>query len=168
MPLQAKTRKARRSFGRRAFTLYELLATVTIIGLVAGMAITKFGHSAYQAADAEGFSRRLALDLSQTRRRAIATGDNHYLQFSRDSGVVTSYAVVRDPSGADYQVDDTIAVPAGAVVTTTSDTLTFDFSGALTTGGTSSTVRIDGANFYWLVTLYHATGWAEVQKVAQP
>ncbi|MEM6331570.1 MAG: hypothetical protein AAF790_15165, partial [Planctomycetota bacterium] len=100
---------------------------------------------------------------------AIATGDDHYVQFSRTSGVVTSYAVMRDPSsGVDYAVEDARPVPAGATVTTASDTLTFDFTGALTTSGTSSVVRTDGANFYWNATVYHATGYTELAKVAQP
>ncbi|MEM8864809.1 MAG: prepilin-type N-terminal cleavage/methylation domain-containing protein [Planctomycetota bacterium] len=152
---------------RRAFSLFELLAVLVIIGLVSGMAITKFGHTAYQAGNAEGFARRLSLDISQARRRAIATGEDHYLQFYRTSGVVTSYALFRDAAGGDYQVDDVIAVPDGATVTTASDTLTFDFAGALATAGTSSVLRIDGAKFYWNVTLFHATGFASVDKLPQ-
>lgn len=160
--------QARRSNERRAFSLFELLTVVSIIGLVAGMAILKFGHTTYEATDGNGFSRRLALDLAQARRRAIATGDDHYVQFTRSSGVVVSYAVVRDPSGSDYYVDDVIGVPTGVSVTTGSDTLTYDFTGALTAGGTSSLLRIDGTDYYWNLTIYHATGRVEVDQLAQP
>ncbi|MEM9187398.1 MAG: type II secretion system protein [Planctomycetota bacterium] len=83
-----ETDQARRWKQRRAYSLFELLAVLAIIGAVAGMAVTKFGHATYEAADAQGFARRMALDVSQTRRRAIASGDDHYLQFSRVSGAV--------------------------------------------------------------------------------
>lgn len=164
-PIESES-KARRPLGRRAFSLFEMLAVLVIMGLVAGMAITRFGHAAYQTTDAEGLARRLTLDLAQARRRAIATGDDHYLLFNRTSGVVTSYALFRDASGGATQVDDTIAIPSGATITTPSDTWTFDFAGSITTAGASSVVRIDGAKFYWDVTLYHATGSAEVEKIA--
>lgn len=167
-PSFGKTQEARRWRQRRAFSLFELLAVVTVLGVVASMAVMKFGHDAYGTANAEGLVRRLALDISQARRRAIATGDDHYLQFNRVSGAVAGYALFRDASGGDYQVDDTIAVPAGATVTTSADTWTYDFSGALTTSGTSSVIRVDDANFYWNLTVYHATGATSVDRQAQP
>lgn len=160
-------RKARCRQRRRAFSLFELLAVLAIVGLVAGMAITKVGHAAYASSNAEGFARRLTLDIAQARRRAIASGEDHYLQFNRTSGAVVSYALFRDASAGDYQADDTIDVPADLTVTTSSDTWTFDFSGALTTSGTSSVIRIDGAKHYWNVTVYHATGMATVEKLPQ-
>ena len=161
-------REARRQNWRRAFSLFELLAVLAIIGLVSTMAISKFGHSTYESVDAEGFARRLSLDFSQARRRAIATGDDHILYIQRSSGVVSGYVMYRDASGGEQQADDVIAVPTGATVTTPSDVWRLQFDGSLNAAGTSSVIRIDGAKFYWNVTVYHTTGWAKVDKIAQP
>src|SRR5262245_4043678 len=73
---------ARRARARRAMTLLELAAVVLIIGLLGVMAATRYGGNAVADVGAQGFARRLALDCSQARRRAISTGDNHLLRFS--------------------------------------------------------------------------------------
>jgi len=161
-------REARRPSGRRAFSLFELLAVLLLIGLVATMAIPKFGHSAYQSVDAERFARQLALDFSQARRRAITTGDDHILYFQRSSGAVTGYVMYRDATGGEEQADELVTLPAGATATTATDVWRLQFDGSLSTAGTNSIIRIDGAKFYWNVTVYHATGWAKVDKIAQP
>ncbi|MEN1680106.1 MAG: hypothetical protein AAGJ46_10970 [Planctomycetota bacterium] len=168
MVRQRDHRRARRAEARRAFSLAEMFAALFLIGLLAAMAAPRVGFTALESADSEGFVRRLALDLAQSRRRAIANGDDHYLQFTRDSGVVASYAVFRDGASGDTQVDETVTVPGGSTVTTSTDVWTYDFSGALTTSGTSSVIRVDGVHFYWLLTVYHATGSTTVDKVAQP
>lgn len=161
-------RQARRGPPRRAFSLAEMLAVVFLIGLIATAAALRMGFTATESADAEGFVRRLALDFSQCRRRAISTGDDHYLQFARTAGVVTGYAIFRDESAGDTQADESITVPSGSVVTTAADTWAFDFGGALTTAGTASAIQVDGEHFSWSLTVYHATGAVTVDKVAQP
>ena len=59
------------------------------------MAVTRYGTTTIADVGAQGFARRLALDCSQARRRAIATGDNHLLRFTLSGGKATQYASYR-------------------------------------------------------------------------
>lgn len=156
---------ARPARPRRAFSLIELALVVAVIGLLGSMAFMRFGHDALNTTNGEGFARRLMLDMAQARRRTIASGVDHYVQLNRTSGVVTSFSLHQ--SGG-VQVEDVRAVPTGVTVTAGSDTWTFDFDGALTSAGTSSTITIDGTKFQWVITCYHATGLTTVAKSPQP
>lgn len=154
---------ARPARPRRAFSLLELTLVVTIIGLLSGAAISRFGAATLSTTEGEGFARRLVLDLRQARRRAITTGVDHYVQLHRDAGVVTGFSL-HQSGGA--QADNLRSVPAGVTVNSAADVWTFDFDGALSAGGASSTLTLVGANHQWVVTCYHATGM--VQLVKQP
>jgi prepilin-type N-terminal cleavage/methylation domain-containing protein len=99
--------KARRSRGRRAFNLLELLAALAIVGLLAAAGFSRFGAGTLENVGAEGFARKLALDLLQARRRTIATGDNHYVQFTIVDSKATSYTLYRRATGGDVVVDQT-------------------------------------------------------------
>src|SRR3954449_2595486 len=77
---------ARRASARRAMTLFELIAVVFIIGIVSLMAVTRYSTTTLAAILATRFARRVALDCSQARRRAIATGNNLLLRFTLVSG----------------------------------------------------------------------------------
>lgn len=146
----------------------ELTCTVAVIGLLAAAAMMSFGHDTVNTTDTDGFVRRVVLDLRQARRAAIATGDDHYVRFNRTSGSVVGYDLMRVTSGGDVQVQPATALPTDSTVTTGSDTWRFDFSGALTTSGASSTIQVDGATYAWTATVYHATGAVRTAKVAQP
>lgn len=155
---------ARRQNWRRAFSLLELLTVLTLIGLLSGMAVMRLGETAFATTDANGFAQRLARDLAQTRRRSIATGDDHSLSFSRSSGIIVGYGIFDDVS---TQLEETVPVPNSVTVTSASDVFTFDFGGAVTSGA-NNTIRVDGPEFYWTVTLYYATGSVVVDMLAQP
>lgn len=159
---------ARRASTRRAFSLLELLMVLTVMGVVTAAALLRFGGATLAATDAEGFVRRLAQDLRQARRLAIATGADHYVLLNRSSGVVTGYAVWRDSVSGDTQADETVAVPVGASVSGPSDVWNFDFEGALTGLTTGSALRVDGARFYWTLTLHSLTGSVEIDRLPQP
>src|SRR6476620_1892142 len=84
---------ARRASARRAMTLFELIAVVFIIGIVSLMAVTRYSNTTLADIGATGFTRRVALDCSQARRRAISTGTNHLLRFTLSGGNATQYAL---------------------------------------------------------------------------
>jgi len=147
--------KARPPQGRRAFSLLELLAALTIIGVLAAAGITRFGSGTLENVGAEGFARKLALDLMQARRRTIATGDNHYLQLTIVASKVTSYTMWRRAGGGDVVVDETRTVPAGADVTASHATLEFDFDG---TALAAYSIAVAGPNRSWTVSTVMATG----------
>jgi hypothetical protein len=137
----------------------ELIAALSIIGLLAVAGITRFGTSTVDNVGAEGFARKLALDLRQARRRTISTGDNHYLLLTVASGKVTSYTMYRRTAGGDTVVDQTRTVPANVNVTTSSTTLEFDFEGAAL--GAYSIV-VAGPNRTWTVSTVIVTGAIQI------
>ena len=82
------------------------------------IAATRYGGNAISDVGAQGFARRLALDCSQARRRAISTGDNHLLRFSFSGTPATQYALYRRQGASTTLVDDVHPVPSGVTVTT--------------------------------------------------
>jgi prepilin-type N-terminal cleavage/methylation domain-containing protein len=147
--------KARRPQGRRAFSLVEMASVIAIVALVAAAGFSRFGSSTLENLSADGFARRLALDLMQARRRTIATGDNHFLQFTAASGNVTDYTLYRRTSGGNLAVDEVRFVPAGVNVTTSHTTLEFDFDGAALAG---YSVAIAGPQRSWTVSTTMVAG----------
>jgi prepilin-type N-terminal cleavage/methylation domain-containing protein len=147
--------KARRLQRRRAFNLLEMVAVLAIVALLAAAGVTRFGSGTLENVGAEGFARKLALDLLQARRRTIATGDNHYLQLTVAGSNVTSYVMYRRASGGDVVVEEMRTVPAGVTVATSATTLEFDFSGASLA---AYTITVNGPNRTWTVSTVMATG----------
>lgn len=147
--------KARRSGERRAFSLLELTVVLVLVGLVAAASIGRFGNETLQNLDAEGYARRIALDLTQARQATIASGDNHYLSLIESGGNVTSYAMFRRDGGGDIQVSPDAPTPTGLTVTATHTTLEFDFDGAALA---AYDVDIVGPNRSWSVTSIPLTG----------
>src|SRR5687767_7641882 len=126
--------KARRSRGRRAFSLLVMLSVLGIVALLAAAGVMRFGSNTMENVGAEGFARKLSLDLMQARRRTIATGDNHYLQLTLAGSNVGSYTMYRRTAGGDVAVEQTRAAPAGVVATASHTILEFDFGGAALAG----------------------------------
>jgi hypothetical protein len=142
-------------------TLFELIAVTFIIGIVSLMAATRYSTTTIADVGAQGFARRVALDCSQARRRAIATGDNHMLRFTLSGGNATQYAVYRRVSGVPTLVDDVHLVPANVTVTTGGITdVEFQFTGEALA---SYTVTATSANRTRTVTVPQVTGKAFVQ-----
>ena len=148
-----------REHSRRAMSLLELVAVVTILGLVATASITRYDHDVLGNGGAEGFARKLSLSLVHARRSTISTGDNHYLQLNSSGGSVVSYALIRRASGGDTQVDETRQVPANVTVTSGSSALEFDFEGSSLS---PYSVIIAGPNRSWTVSVVMLTGAVQV------
>jgi hypothetical protein len=152
---------ARRAAARRAMTLFEIIAVTFIIGIVSLMAATRYSATTIADVGAQGFARRIALDCSQARRRAIATGDNHLLRFTLSGGNATQYAVYRRVGGVATVVDDVHAVPANVTVTTGGVTdFEFQFTGEALA---SYTANLTSTNRTRTVTVLQVTGKAFVQ-----
>ena len=139
-------------------TLLELAAVTFILGLLGVMAATRYGSSAIADVSAQGFARRIALDCSHARRLAIATGDNHFLQFTIVGGQATQYALYRRQGAGTTLVDDIRAVPADVTVTTggASD-LEFTFVGEALA---SYTITVQAPDRSLSVTVPQVTGKA--------
>ena len=155
--------KARRCSQWRAFSLLEVIAVVTLIGIVSLAAISRFGNSALENLSAEGYARLLQRDLLQARQRTAATGDNHYLSLTTSGSDVTTYTMWRRASGGDVAVDQPRATPTGLTVSTSHTTLEFDFDGS-SLG--SYVVTAAGPDRSWQVTTISATGLSQVADVS--
>jgi len=152
---------ARRAHARRAMTLFEIMAVAFIIGLVSLMAVTRYGAATVADMDGRGFARRIALDCSQARRRAIASGENHLVQFTLSGSNATQYAVYRRTGASTTLVDDVHAVPSSVTVTTGGVTdVEFNFTGAALA---SYTITVQTPDRTWTVTVPQVTGKAFVQ-----
>jgi len=142
-------------------TLFEIIAVVMIIGVMAAMAATRFGTNAVADVGASGFARRVALDCLQARRRAISTGNNHLLRFTVTAGKATQYVLCSKVGATVTQVDDVHTVPTNVTVTTGGITdMEFTFTGAAVAG---YTISISSADRSKTVTVPLATGKAFVQ-----
>jgi prepilin-type N-terminal cleavage/methylation domain-containing protein len=146
---------------RLGMTLMELVAVVTILGVVAAMAASRFGTNAVADVDAQGFSRRLALDCLQARRRAISTGLNHLLRFTIVGNKATQYVLYSNSGATLTQMDDVHTVPTNVTVSTGGTTdMEFTFTGGTVAG---YTISITSADRTKTVTVPMATGKAFVQ-----
>jgi Tfp pilus assembly protein FimT len=142
-------------------TLLELAAVVLIVGLLGVMAATRFGNNAMADVGAQGFARRLALDCSQARRRAISTGDNHLLRFSFSGSNATQYGLYRRQGGSTTLVDEVHPVPSSVTVATAGTTdMEFNFTGEALA---SYTITVTGPDRTWTVTVPQVTGKSFVQ-----
>ena len=115
---------------RRAFSLLELVAVVLLLGLVSIAAVGRFSSTTLENLDAAGYAERVALDLAQARERTIATGDNHYLEFTVTAGQATSYVIMRRASGGDVAVAPVETTPAGLSISVSNAQMEFDFDGS--------------------------------------
>ena len=152
---QRTSSMARRASSRRAMSFLELAIVVAILGLLALAAITRFGHSTIGNGAAEGFTRKLAIALMHARRSTISTGDNHYLLLTTSGSNVVSYALMRRTSSGDVQVDETRQVPRDVTVTSSSNTLEFDFEGAALA---AYSITVAGPDRSWNVSVGILTG----------
>ena len=160
-PQRIEATMARRAKARCAMTLFEIIAVTFIIGIVSLMAATRYSATTIADVGAQGFARRVALDCSQARCRAIATGDNHLLRFTLSGGTATQYALYRKVSGVPTLVDDVHTVPANVTVTTGGVTdVEFQYTGEALA---SYTVTVTSTDRTRTVTVPQVTGKSFVQ-----
>ena len=163
LPTPFKTIMARRAAARRAMTLLEMAAVVFILGLLGVAAATRYGGGAIAEVGAQGVVKRLALDCLQARRRAISSGDNHFVRFTLAGGAATQYAVYRNQAGVDVRVDELRAIPADVTVATggTVD-VSFNFTGEALA---AYNITVAGPERTWTLTVPQATGKAFVDAL---
>ena len=148
---------------RRAVTLVELIAVVTILGFFAIVAVSRIGPGTLYNFGARADARRLAVDLLQARRRSIATGENHYLAFTVVGGEATGYTVHRRSAGGDIAVDSPHEFPGNVVVTTSHTDAEFTFEG---TALAAYQIALTGPEQTWQVDVVPVTGAIDVLQTA--
>ena len=144
---------------RRAVTLLELIAVVALLGIIAAVSIASYKPGTMGNLGAKVDARHLALDLMQARRRAISTGDNHFISFAT-TGSVTKYAVYRRPSsGSPVLVGDWYTFQKDVTVTSNPVSPEFTFEGLALA---NYTVDVRGPTNRFSVTINQVSGSVRV------
>jgi hypothetical protein len=134
-----------------------------MLGVFVAVAAARLGPEPLKNFATRGDARRLALDLLQAQRRAISTGNNHYVEFTSSGGNIVGYTVYRRLTAGGVQaVDGPRDFPRGETITASHSQLEFDFEGA---GLAAYQVTFAGANQTWRVTVVPATGAVRVQPL---
>ena len=147
---------------RNGITLLELIATISIIAIISIAGIASFKGSAQSDYGAQAEAKKLALELLQAKRRAISTGDNHYIALNSSGGNIVSYQLFRRTGGGDVAVEDLKSIEGNLTISTTATPIEFDFEGqSLAT----ATVTFAGPNRTWQIEVIATTGTARVSEV---
>ena len=103
----------------------ELLAVVTIIGVLSAVVIARIGPGSLGRPSVRAFARQLAVDLRYVRSLAITKGVNHYLSFDAQG-----YTLFRRDSPADVVAEPRKALPRGVGGTISAWNFEFEPTGA--------------------------------------
>ncbi|MGL4512038.1 MAG: pilus assembly FimT family protein [Lacipirellulaceae bacterium] len=165
--IQATTANARPPRERRAFSLLELTTVVAIVGMVAGLAVMRFGHSGVETIDAEGIARKLAWTVHCARRQAISEGEPAAIVFTKSGSNVTSWQLARI-DGGDQPVDDRVVVPGTLELQITDSRWQFDYTGQMTTPAAGASAYVTSDLWEWELTVYPTTGHVQITKAYDP
>ncbi len=158
--LITRPRRSDVSPSRAGLTLLELTVVLVLLGVFAAVAAARLGPGPLQNFAARADARRLALDLHQAQRRSIATGDNHYLEFTTSGGQAVGYTLYRRLSGGGVQaVDEYREFTQDETVTVSHAQAEFNFEGAALA---AYQMTLAGPNRSWQVTVIAATGAVRV------
>lgn len=143
----------------RGFSLMEMLAVLMLMGVLAMIGIPRMDRGTLMNVGANGDARRIALDLMQARRRAISTGDNHFVRFTLSAGKATSFMLYRRGSGGDTTVEASRVVPTGVTIIPSATDHEFTFEG---TALAAYSIAVTGGSKSWTVSVVPVTGMVRV------
>lgn len=133
-----------------------------LLGVFVGVAVSRIGPSSLTNSRSEANARRLAMDVLQARRRAIATGDNHYLEFVRDAGGSgkRGYAVYRGGDSRATRLTEFRTIDDSVSMKLSDPKWEFEFSGSAL-----ATYRAGfGGTRAWIVEVIPTTGAVSVYE----
>lgn len=146
---------------RGAFTLLEMVAVITLLGILAAAAAGAFRPESVGDLDGSVTARRIAWNLQQARRSAISSGDNHVLVCQASGGNITGFTLQRRlPDSSLTPVDAPQTIPDFVTVTASSLAPEFAFEGEALAG---YTFTITSPHKSWTVTVAQATGNVRIQ-----
>lgn len=137
---------------------------VAILGLMAGVAASRWGGGTLAAVSSQGLARSLELNLALARRQAICEGVAAAVVLTRVDGAVASVQLFRASSGGDVATDGVVPVPDDVTVTAPVDRWVFDYTGVLTSPSAGGTIQITDGTATWTLTVNAATGHIQSVK----
>ena len=140
----------------RAMTLIELIAVVTIIGILSAVVLMRLGGGSFGRPSVDAFSRQLSVDLRYTRSMAITQKVNHYLGF--DSA---GYTIFRRDS-PDVVVNPRQPLPKGVGGSISAWNFEFEPSGAALAGYWAN---LSSSGVTYRVEVILVTGTTTVRKL---
>ena len=146
---------------RSGLSLIELLAVLTILGILVSAGFAVLRLDSLGNFGAETVAHNLAKDLQLARRMAITTGDDHYLLLTTSGSSITGYTIYQAGSPA-AAVDAYRQIPSQVTVTispSASQTPSFTFEGQ---AASSFTLTLAGPDRSYTVTVVAATGRPQV------
>ncbi|WDI41225.1 prepilin-type N-terminal cleavage/methylation domain-containing protein [Bremerella sp. P1] len=145
----------------QGFSLLELLAVVTILGLLAAIGATRLapGIQGNVARGTDSF--RTLMALRQARASAIATGDNHRLRMLSTSGAITGFQIERLGSSTTI-VEGPHIYSGETIILQTGSDATFNFHGEATVSPVMTFAGPDRTN---RITVVAATGWGLLEEL---
>ena len=146
----------------RAFTLVELIIVLTVVGVLAGIAVPRYGNFLTNHR-IDAAATRIAVDLALAQRQARMTGTSQNVKFntSRNNYRLANFADP-DHAGVAYEIDLWDEPYQAAIISADFDgdaILVFDAYGAPDSGGT---ILIQTGNRQITISVDAITGKASV------
>ena len=147
---------------RRGMSLWELVATVTLMAIVAAIVVGRNGRTFIGNYSSQADARRVGLALLQAKRRTISTGVTHGVQLNSSNGDIVSFSVVSLVGGVPTVVDGPTTFSTHLNVTASHTQLTYDFEGK---AGAAYWLQLAGPNATWRIDVVPLTGTVSTTKL---
>lgn len=146
---------------RTGFSLLELLAVVTLLGILAAVGAARLspGIEGNLASGTNSF--RVLMAFRQARAAAIATGDDHRVRLLSSGGVISGFQIERLGTITTI-VEGPYDFSADTTVVQTGGDATFDFQGLATVAPILTFVGPDRTH---RITVVSATGWGLLEEL---
>lgn len=148
---------------RRAFSLLEVIAALTLTAALATVSTSGFRSTALSSVSNATSAQSLALELSRTRRLAIHSGESHGVRFLRSGKKTAGYVLFRrTDAGAEIRVSEERSFPPDTRVSFAGSAIEFDPEGCT---ARHHTVRFTSAERSWQISVVPVTGTARVTEL---
>ena len=148
---------------RPGMSLLELLAVVTLMGILAVIGTTRFGRSVYANFGSQGEARTLSLSMLRAKRLSITTGDNHFIQFDAATpNAATQYSLMRRTGTGDTLVEGPSILNEDVTVVPSATEMDFNFEGE---AAAPYQVDFTGNGRNWRLNVIPITGAVVVAEV---
>jgi prepilin-type N-terminal cleavage/methylation domain-containing protein len=140
---------------RRGWTLWEMLAVLVVLAIVAAIVVGQNGRSLLANFGSQSDARRLGLALLDARRRTISSGQTHGVVLNSSGGSINSFSEVSIVSGVTTVVDGPTPFTTGLTVTSSHTQMTFSFDGQ---AAAAYWVQLAGPSVTWRIDVVPITG----------